>query len=200
VVHLGCNRKLTVGGGQGRRGERQPIISQNLDNLVTSGKSAKSSMHSGKRVEIPGARVAGGKSEGTKSKKKKLTAASVVVLFTLKRTEGAGVHRACSAAGMTARSVRNCRLTIGGLMMLVLSLEDKMKKNRYVVVYRTGGTENFVWEPTAPVLGYDAACVLADQIRSGGRPALVYLESQYLSIGGPSTFEYRKGKKGEWTS
>lgn len=62
-------------------------------------------------------------------------------------------------------------------------------KSNYVVIYRTGGTDNFKWQPAIPVATYDEARAQRDDIERGGRPAYIYTVRQFEVIGVPETFK-----------
>ena len=59
----------------------------------------------------------------------------------------------------------------------------------FVVVFRTGGTDNFTWRRTSAMSKAEAVDTAADVTR-GGRPAFVERADVSESVGLPDTFEY----------
>jgi hypothetical protein len=60
---------------------------------------------------------------------------------------------------------------------------------RLVVVYRTGGTENFKWYPTVTFLSEAEAQSAKEGIEKGGRKAIIFDEQTILEQGLPTTYD-----------
>jgi hypothetical protein len=65
----------------------------------------------------------------------------------------------------------------------------KMDKNDYCAVYRTGGTDNFVWKNTVCESRIKAAKT-AEELRRMGYKTYVYKWSDLLTVGHPNSYEY----------
>jgi hypothetical protein len=62
------------------------------------------------------------------------------------------------------------------------------KSKMFVVVYRTGGTDNFKWTYTLAMSKSDAI-IAAQDMRRGGYKCYVYAYEELLTIGVPDTYE-----------
>ena len=60
--------------------------------------------------------------------------------------------------------------------------------NKYCVVYRTGGKDNFEWNRTVAMSQSEARQAVID-IKRGGRIAYCYNHSMSVSIGLPETYD-----------
>lgn len=58
----------------------------------------------------------------------------------------------------------------------------------FTIAYRTGGTKNFSWHRTLAFATKAEAEQGAEEVRRGGRPALVFDTGQLDSIGLPEGF------------
>ena len=65
----------------------------------------------------------------------------------------------------------------------------KVVNRQWVVIFRTGGTENFKWSRTLGLSSKEAAEQVAAECRRAGYPAHVEDLLMSMSIGLPSTFE-----------
>lgn len=61
--------------------------------------------------------------------------------------------------------------------------------NTFTVIYRTGGTMNARWHRCAAVATIEDARKMQDDIRRGGRKALIHKTNLLDSIGLPSGYE-----------
>jgi hypothetical protein len=59
---------------------------------------------------------------------------------------------------------------------------------QYVVIYRTGGTENFRWNRVLDAFTREEAATTADELGRMGYPALVHIVARLDAIGLPDTF------------
>ena len=64
---------------------------------------------------------------------------------------------------------------------------------RYCVIYRTGGKDNYAWKRTLPVTERTDAHSQADDIRKGGRKAIIEDFDASMSIGLPRGYNYEQG-------
>lgn len=67
-----------------------------------------------------------------------------------------------------------------------------MAESMYVVIYRTGGTENFKWNCSLGMEFRDAQ-IKSEEMTRAGFKNYIYEYSDYLTLGVPSTYEYVKG-------
>ena len=61
----------------------------------------------------------------------------------------------------------------------------------YYVIYRIGGTENFEWRRSVPMSKKEAE-KSADDVRKGGRKAMIVEQKASDAIGLPGTYEYKR--------
>ena len=65
---------------------------------------------------------------------------------------------------------------------------DINSDHAFIVVYRTGTKESFRWLPDK-TYSHDKAYLVKRSFEKRGTVAYVYKYEEYLSIGGPDTFE-----------
>ena len=62
---------------------------------------------------------------------------------------------------------------------------------RYCVIYRTGGTENFKWHRTVALQDFDDAVECMRNTAHMGYVCMIENYEKSLAIGLPETFEYK---------
>jgi len=62
-------------------------------------------------------------------------------------------------------------------------------ERQFVVVFRTGGTENFKWSRTLPLSSRESAVTVAESCQRAGYPAHVEDLGISMAVGLPETFE-----------